>query len=122
MSQRYTHTLQIFPAKTEQEIVAPGQVRTHELPPRYVLSRWDNGLVLGMAQGIQMQVIDFEKDRSVATSYRDEKYSLMALRKYADKDAVNEYGEPHAFIEEIDMDKKVLKPNLTDIAQVNRVK
>ena|SRR5215469_10449454 len=107
MSDRYTHVLEIYPEKEEK--VMGQKIETHVIPMRYILSRWDTGLIVGEAQGVQMQTVDWEKQKTIASSYRDPKYAVMALKRYADEDARKTLDQPHAFIEEIDKSKKILE-------------
>lgn len=122
MSNRFTHTLEVFPPKQERVMIAADRYEMREAPARYVLSRWDTGLIIGMSQGSTCNTIDFAKEKNVTTSYRDDKYALMALRRFADEDAKSECGEVHAFIDEIDRSGKILTPNVSDISAIARPK
>lgn len=99
MSRQYTHVIEIFPEKSERVVVGPNKAEDRVSPTRYVLSRWADGLVIGMAQGATLNIIDFDKQNNVGTMYRDDKFALAALRRHADQDA----GGAGAVIEEIDM-------------------
>lgn len=123
MSQKYTHVIEIFPEKVERGRTPDGRLAEQIVPARYVLSRWDTGLIIGMAQGHNLNIVFVDEEKTAGTSYRDEKYALAALRRHADEDARKTYDEVHAFIEEIEKPAQQLaQPSLVDIGMANRSK
>lgn len=122
MSKQFTHVIEIYPEKTERVMVAPGRAEDQIHPARYMLSRWDTGLIIGAAIGDTLNIIDFKNEKNMSTRYRDEKFAQAALRKFADEDAREVYNQPHAYIDEVDKSSKIERPSLVDIGTIGKSK
>lgn len=132
MSYKPTHILENYP-ECEEEVQAntPMGPRTQlrVRPSQSLLYRASDGMCIGARQATVVSVGEDPKE-GVSRTFRDEKYAIAYLRRYADQDECNQTDSvTHAIIEEVDCSDKVeakqranslIKPGLGDIAAITR--